>query len=103
MDSNVSAYAEVMVSMLKKGNAATALSFAKDFHDRVINDVEYAVWITDPANLKRVHDTIVENYPINPRLLMLKNRIGNRHRRGHMIMLAIVNALTRVADNEKLV
>lgn len=103
MDTNVSAYAEVMVSMLKKGNAVNALSFAKDFHEKVIEDVNYAVWITEPANLKTVHEAIIDNYPINPKLLMLKNRIGNRHRRGHMVMLAIVNALTRVAENEKLV
>lgn len=57
---------------------------------------DYVIWITEPANLTKVHMALATDLGVPPRLLAIKRLAMSRARKAALLVQAMTNALNRV-------
>ena len=69
----------------------------KDNMRDVTVGVNYVLWITEPANLTKVHKALAEDLGVPPRLLAIRRLLTlNRTQKAVMLMQAIEMAIRKV-------
>ena len=69
--------------------------FKKNMRDQETG-ANYVLWVTEPINLTSVHNSLVEDLGIPPRLLAIRRSSINRTQKAVLLIQAIENAIKRV-------
>lgn len=57
---------------------------------------DYVTWISEPANLTRVHQALAEDLNVPPRALAIKRVLMSRPQRAYLLVQAMEIAIKRV-------
>lgn len=87
-----------LYASIESGNFSATLDTLKELEELVMHDVEHINWITDPVNITGLHQSLITNMEIPHRLLLLKNRVANKHRRAIMFVKIMHNAVSRIKE-----
>lgn len=93
-----SALIDRLQASIESGNFPATLDALLELEHLVMNDVEYINWVTDPVNITGLHQSLITNMDIPHRLLLLKNRVPNKHRRAIMFVKIMYNAVKRIQE-----
>lgn len=63
--------------------------------EAVKTDPAACKWVTEPLNLKEVHNSLIENLNVDPKAMRVKERITHRQRRALLFVQAIENGIRR--------
>lgn len=69
--------------------------FKKNMKDPTIG-AEYVAWISEPSNLTKLHNSLIDNLQIPPRLLSIKRAQMPRARKVALLVQAMELAIRRV-------
>jgi hypothetical protein len=56
---------------------------------------EYVMWISEPTNLTKVHNAIVDNLGVEPRAMAIRRRLMSRTQRAELLTQAMEIAIKR--------
>ena len=88
-----------LIGYIKTKDATTAYVAINSYIDNLKNTevgAQYVQWITDPANLTEVHNLLVTELSIPPRLLAIKRMQYTRALKAYMLVLAMQKAVSRI-------
>lgn len=89
-----------LINALTSKDLQTSLDRLIELNELVRTNAETAKWLTEPQNITNLHNLIVNNFNISPRLLMLKNRTPNRGLRAVLFAKSMENAIRRKIAEE---
>jgi hypothetical protein len=96
MTTNTEIFADRLFGAIKsKDIESTRLALA-ELRELMRNDVQYILWLTEPANLTTIHRLLVENFAIPPKAMMVKMRNMTRLQKGFYFLQGIENGVKRV-------
>ena len=81
---------------IKDKNAMKTLALVLELKAKVLTDAETIKWITEPANIKNIHDLLVEHLEVPPKMMMLKTKISHKQKRANLFVQAIENGVRKV-------
>ena len=93
---------ETIIEKLKEAIVAKdktrTLLLVLQLKESVATDLVAVKWITQPVNLKDIHDSLVEHLGVPPKAMMVKHRVPNQQRRGLLFVQAIENGVRRTLN-----
>jgi hypothetical protein len=91
-----------LILAIKSKNPQEVYNKLKQLNDKILSDKFVGYWLVTPAVITNIHALLMEYLDIPDRLLLLRNRVPNPHRRAIMFNTIMIAALKKVYD-EKLV
>ena len=99
MTVTASEFGQDLLEVIKSKDAQQSLSKVRQYKEKMRDTtvgVDYVTWITEPANLTRVHKTLAEDLGVPPRLLAIKRVAMSRTQKAVLLVQAIENAIRKV-------
>ena len=81
---------------LNEKRVSDATEVLAEMESSVLQDPVLIKEITNPSTYKMFQDTLVNDFGINPRALMLKNRVPSRPRRAFLFIKVLQNGVNRI-------
>ncbi len=88
-----------LLETIKSCDALKSLTLIQQFKEMMHNQVvggDYVVWISEPANLTRVHQALADNLQVPPRLLAIRRVSRTRTQKALILITAMEIALKRI-------
>jgi hypothetical protein len=88
-----------LLESIKSKDAQQSVSQVQQFKENMRNvtvGADYVMWITEPANLTRVHKALAEDLNVPPRLLAIRRAPMNRTQKAVLLIQAIEMAVKKV-------
>ena len=90
---------ELLLETIKAKDAQQVLTKVQQFRDEMRNiavGADYVAWITEPANLTKVHKALAEDLGVPQRALAIKRVLMSRTQKAVLLVTAMEMALKRV-------
>lgn len=88
-----------LLEAIRSKDAQKSVSVAQQYRKSMMDPAvggDYVTWITEPANLTRVHKAVAEDLNVPPRAMAIKRMQMTRPQRANLLMQAMENAIARV-------
>lgn len=99
MNNDIESLSARIFAAIEQHNLASAKEHIDVLYEVLLTDLEAVKWVSSPVNLTRLH-TGLESIGVPRRLLMLRNRVPNQHRRAIMFVKAMSNGLSRIIADQ---
>jgi len=89
---------EILLKTIKSKDAQESLTKVQQFRESMRDTTvgaDYVRWITEPANLTRVHKALAEDLNVPPKLLSIKRGIISRTQKAVLLTQAMEIAIKR--------
>ena len=90
---------EKLLETIRSKDAQQSASVIRQYRESMKDTTvggDYVAWITEPANLTRVHKALAEDLNVPPRAMAIKRIAMTRPQRANLLMQAMENAINRV-------
>jgi len=74
------------------------LALVLELKEIIKTDPVAVKWITEPANIKHIHEMLVDNLDVPAASMLVKNRVPHRQRRALLFVEGIINGVRRVVN-----
>lgn len=92
-------FGEKLLEAISSKDALKSMAAVQQFKDSM-RDVtvgsDYVLWISEPANLTRVHKALAEDLGVPPRAMAIKRVLMSRTQRAMMLVQAMEIAIKKV-------
>lgn len=95
-DTGVDETLTILNESIEGGDVELTTEILEDLLQEALSNQYLAKWITEPANITKLHEDLVEHLGVHPRTMQLKDRIPHRQRRAVFFLKAMVNGVKRV-------
>lgn len=95
-------YIKHVIECIESGDPNKAHNALIELGDLLLKDKSVAVMLASPPMITEVHKKLMEHLAIPDRLLLLRNRVPNVHRRAVMFNAIMIAAVKKV-HHDKLV
>lgn len=88
-----------LLESINSKDAQQSITQVQQFKENMRNitvGADYVMWITEPANLTKVHKALAEDLGVPPKLLAIRRVLMNRTQRGVLLIHAIEMAIRKV-------
>lgn len=92
-------FGEILLEVINSKDASKSMATVQQFRDRmrdVTVGADYVMWISEPANLTRVHKALAEDLGVPPRAMAIKRVLMSRTQRAVMLVQAMEIAIKKV-------
>jgi 2-phospho-L-lactate guanylyltransferase (CobY/MobA/RfbA family) len=66
--------------------------------EKIKSDAVAVKWLSEPANLKRLHDALIEHLDIPQKVMLIKGRFPHRQQRALLFIEAIEGGIRKVIN-----
>lgn len=90
---------ELLLEVIKGKDAQRVLTQVQQFRDGMKDTTvgaDYVVWITEPANLTRVHKALAEDLEVPHRVLAIRRVLMSRTQKAVSLVTAMEMAIKKV-------
>jgi len=88
-----------LLEAIKSKDALKSVSIVQQFRENMKNATvgsDYVMWISEPANLTKIHQALAEDLSVPPRLLAIKRVLMSRTQRSVLLISAMEAAIKKV-------
>jgi len=96
MNVSIETVMDLFESAVADGDAQKTLAISMQLTEQVRSDPLAVKWLTTPANIKHVHEILVDGLGVPPKTMMIKDRVPNTQKRAHLFAKGIENGIRRV-------
>jgi hypothetical protein len=92
-------FGEALLETIHSKDAQKSVSVVQQYRQSMMDPTvggDYVTWITEPANLTRVHKAVAEDLNVPPRAMAIKRMLMSRPQRANLLMQAVELAIKRV-------
>jgi len=90
---------DLLLEAIHSKDAEKTLTQVQQFRDGMKDKTvgtDYVIWISQPANLTKVHKSLAEDLNVPPRAMAIKRVMTNRTQRAVLLIQAIEVAIKKV-------
>ena len=89
-------FIEQLDSAMQAGDIVAVETALNSIIEQIGHSPEYMKWVTEPVNITKLHQDLIDKYGVPPRAMMLRHRVTNRHQRAVMFLKAMLNGVKRI-------
>lgn len=92
-------FGENLLSIVNSKDAQKSITTIQQYNDLMRDatvGADYVNWISEPANLTRVHEALAKDLDVPPRAMAIKRRLMSRTQRAVLLVQAMELAVKRV-------
>jgi hypothetical protein len=91
-------FGEELILIINSKDAAKSVEKIQQFREGMKDPdigASYVVWISEPANLTRVHKAMIDDLEIQPRAMAIKRVLMSRTQRAVLLVQAMETSIKR--------